>query len=117
MTETLKSRQSAVVRLIRELARDADVRRENGLYLCDGEKLLEEAVRSGAEICHVFWRENRKESYSLFAKEYLLHSELFDYVSPMKNSPGPLGTTLKAIAPAVLVASALARAPEAATEI
>lgn len=92
MTETLKSRQSAVVRLIRELARDADVRRENGLYLCDGEKLLEEAVRSGAEICHVFWRENRKESYSVFAKEYLLHSELFDYVSPMKNSPGPLFT-------------------------
>ena len=44
MTEELRSRQSAQVRFFRELAREAEARRENGLYLCDGEKLLQEAA-------------------------------------------------------------------------
>ena len=90
MTEELRSRQSARVRFFRELARDADFRRENGLYLCDGEKLLQEALRSDAEICHVVWREKRTDEYGAFEKEYLTSVELFDYLSPMKNSPGPL---------------------------
>jgi len=92
MTETLRSRQGAQIRQLRELERDADARRERGLYLCDGEKLLTEALRSGAEIREVFWRESRAEAYAPFEKEYLLSEELFDYVSPMKNSPGPLFT-------------------------
>ncbi len=90
MTEELRSRQSAPIRFLRELARDAEARRENGLYLCDGEKLLQEALRSNAEICHVAWREKRAGGYGAFEKEYLLSAELFDYVSPLKNSPGPL---------------------------
>ena len=90
MTEELRSRQSAPIRFLRELARDAEARRENGLYLCDGEKLLQEALRSNAEICHVAWREKRTDGYGAFEKEYLLPAELFDYVSPLKNSPGPL---------------------------
>ena len=89
MTEELRSRQSAPIRFLRELARDAEARRENGLYLCDGEKLLQEALRSNAEICHVAWREKRADGYGAFEKEYLLPAELFDYVSPLKNSPGP----------------------------
>ena len=90
MTEELRSRQSAPVRFFRELARDADFRRENGQYLCDGEKLLQEALRSDAEVCHVVWRDRRTDAYGTFEKEYLASSELFDYISPMKNSPGPL---------------------------
>ena len=90
MTEELRSRQSAPVRFFRELARDADFRRENGLYLCDGEKLLQEVLRSEAEVCHVVWRDRRTDACGTFEKEYLASSELFDYISPMKNSPGPL---------------------------
>ena len=92
MTEQLRSRQSAPIRLVRELARDRDAREEQGLFLCDGYKLLEEAGRSGAEICHVFWRESRDPQAPDFEKEYLLPADLFDFVSPMKNSPGPLFT-------------------------
>ena len=66
MTEELRSRQSAPIRFLRELARDAEARRENGLYLCDGEKLLQEALRSNAEICHVAWREKRTDGYGTF---------------------------------------------------
>ena len=90
MTVQLRSRQNSQVRFFRELAREADARRENGLYLCDGEKLLQEALRSDAEICHVVWREKRTGAYGEFEKEFLASSELFDYISPMKNSPGPL---------------------------
>ena len=90
--EELRSRQNAVIRLMRDLAKDADIRREKRLFLCDGEKLLEEAIRSGAEVCHALWRERRSETARAFPQEYLLSDDLFDYVSPMKNSPGPLFT-------------------------
>ena len=90
MTEELRSRQSSQVRFFRELAREADARRKNGLYLCDGEKLLQEALRSDAEVRHVVWKEKRTDAYGTFEKEFLASSELFDYISPMKNSPGPL---------------------------
>ena len=92
MIEELRSRQSAAVRYVRELAKDTDVRRENREFLCDGEKLLEEALRSGAEITRVLWRDKRPDGYPVFPQEFLLPEELFDYASPMKNSPGPLFT-------------------------
>ena len=92
MMEQLTSRQSAMIRFVRELARDRDARETQGMFLCDGDKLLAEAMRSGAELCHVFWRESRDEMAPAFEKEYLLSADLFDYVSPMKNSPGPLFT-------------------------
>ena len=44
--EELKSRQSSVIRAFRQLARESEVRMEEGVFLCDGEKLLEEAIRS-----------------------------------------------------------------------
>ena len=81
-----------MIRFVRELARDRDARETQGMFLCDGDKLLAEAMRSGAELCHVFWRESRDEMAPAFEKEYLLSADLFDYVSPMKNSPGPLFT-------------------------
>ena len=90
--EELRSRQSAVIRQIRRLSNEAEARRECGLYLCDGGKLLDEALRSGAEICHVLWKQQREKKYPVFEQEYLLPEDLFDYVSPMKNSPGPLFT-------------------------
>ncbi|MBQ9662482.1 MAG: RNA methyltransferase [Oscillospiraceae bacterium] len=90
--EELKSRQSAVIRQIRSLSREAEARRAGGLFLCDGEKLLKEALRSDAEICQVLWKQQRAERYPAFEREYLLPEDLFDYVSPMKNSPGPLFT-------------------------
>ncbi len=90
MTEKLSSRQSGVIRRIRELARNGAVRREEGIFLCDGEKLLREAMRSGAEPICVLWKGKRLSGYPDFAVEYLLSDELYDYVSPMNNSPGPL---------------------------
>lgn len=88
--ETLTSRQSGIIRQFRLLQKDAEERQKEGLFLCDGEKLLDEALRSGAEVESVLWKEKRRETYGSFPTEYLLPEALFDYVSPMKNSPGPL---------------------------
>ena len=90
--EKLTSRKSAVIREFRDLARFSSLREEKGLFLCDGRKLLTEALRSGALVETVLWKEERDAQAPSFPQEYLLPSDLFDYVSPMSNSPGPLFT-------------------------
>ena len=92
MTETITSRQNRRIQAIRELSRDAELRRKAGLFICDGEKLLSEALRSGAAVESVFWKETRVEGFPGFEYEALLSEALFDYASPLKNSPGPLFT-------------------------
>ena len=93
MTEELRSRQNPTIRRLRALASDAAFRRAEGEYLCDGGKLLTEAIEKGALLRCVLWKE-RAEDVSLPAdvKQYIAGADLFDYVSPMKNSPGPLFT-------------------------
>ena len=95
--ERLSSRQSPVIRRFRALASDSDFRRREGKFLCDGRKLLEEALRSGFEPGCVLWRGTRGAGLGEMppfaegsVEEYALTESLFDYVSPMKNSPGPL---------------------------
>ena len=90
--ETLTSRKSAVIRSFRALAGDAALREEKQRFVCDGQKLLEEALRSGLTPETVLWKEKKGEGTPVFPCEYVLPAELFDYVSPMKNSPGPLFT-------------------------
>lgn len=88
--ERLTSRKSAVIRTFRDLARSSAAREEKGLFLCDGQKLLQEALRSGVSVETVLWKENRAADLPPFPQEALLPADLFDYVSPMSNSPGPL---------------------------
>ena len=79
-----------MIRAFRDLARSSAAREEKGLFLCDGQKLLQEALRSGASVETVLWKENRAADLPPFPQEALLPADLFDYVSPMSNSPGPL---------------------------
>ena len=88
----ISSRQSAVIQAFRKLERDSAYRKACGQFSADGGKLLREALRSGAEIETVLWKEKRDESFPVFPNEYLLPPDLFDYVSSQKNSPGPLFT-------------------------
>ncbi|MBQ3381247.1 MAG: RNA methyltransferase [Oscillospiraceae bacterium] len=88
--ERLTSRKSAVIRTFRDLAHSSAAREEKGLFLCDGQKLLQEALRSGVSVETVLWKENRAADLPPFPQEALLPADLFDYVSPMSNSPGPL---------------------------
>lgn len=96
--EKITSRKNEYIRSLRLLASEGEYRRERGEYVCDGIKLLREAIMSGAEVTSVLWREAPEALDGLDTPaQYVADSALFDYASPMKNSPGPVFTV--AIAP------------------
>ncbi len=89
--EKITSRKNEHIRHIRLLCSDSGYRREKGLFICDGMKLLKEAVSFGAEIDSVLWKEQPEDVQGLGCrKQFAAPAELFDYASPMKNSPGPI---------------------------
>ncbi len=88
--DRITSRQNQTIRFFRELLKDAGARKRERLFLCDGMKLMDEAICSSAEIKTVLWKENRDPGLPAFSEEYILPGDLFDYVSPMTNSGGPL---------------------------
>lgn len=91
--EKITSRKNEYIRSLRLLASDGEYRRERGEYVCDGMKLLREAIMSGAEVTSVLWREEPEMLDGLDTPaQYIADSTLFDYASPMKNSPGPVFT-------------------------
>ncbi len=91
--EVITSRKNPFILHLRALGDDSAFRRERGEYLCDGYKLLTEAHEKGAEIRAVLWR-GEAGSFPLAetVRQYAAPASLFDYASPMKNSPGPLFT-------------------------
>lgn len=93
MIENITSRKNAYIAHLRALGSDAAYRREHGEYVCDGRKLLDEAIQNGAAIRSVLWKERAEDVPGLTAaRQYTAPEGLFDYASPMKNSPGPLFT-------------------------
>lgn len=91
--ETITSRKNPMIRHLRLLSSDGAYRREQGEYVCDGIKTLREALRFGARVTAVLWKERAEElSLPEDAEQALAPAELFDYASPLKNSPGPLFT-------------------------
>ena len=91
--ERVSSRKNPVIVRLRTLAAEAAFRRAEGEFVCDGEKLLTEALDKGAELTLVLWKERARETEGLEnVRQLVVPAELFEYVSPMKNSPGPLFT-------------------------
>lgn len=85
--ERIRSRQNELVRRFIALGADGKARREAGEFLCAGDKLLGEAISSGAEITCVL---------TLDAIEgvpcRLVTPEILKAVSPLQNTPGPVFT-------------------------
>ena len=91
--EQITSRKSAQIRHLRMLASDGEYRRERGEYLCDGIKTLREALRFNARVTSVLWKDRAEPVPELGEiPQFIAPAELFDYASPLKNSPGPLFT-------------------------
>lgn len=90
--EELQSRQNSRIRHFRELGRERDARRKAGEYLCDGWKLLEEALKAGAEITGVLWGGEPERELPPHVPQWRCSRELLQYASPLENSPGPLFT-------------------------
>ena len=90
--DRITSRKNAFIMQLRALASDAEARREQGAFVCDGLKLLGEAKENGAKILSVLWKEGGALSELDCPAQAVAPAELFDYASAMKNSPGPLFT-------------------------
>ena len=90
--DKITSRKNAYIAHLRALSADGTYRREKGEFVCDGLKLLGEAAASGAEIVSVLWKEGGATGEADCPRQFLAPEDLFDYASPMKNSPGPLFT-------------------------
>lgn len=96
LMDRITSRKNAYIMHIRALSGDADYRYTEREFLCDGRKLLTEAMTFGAEITSVLWKENPAELSEILSengvKQMIAPADLFSYASPMSNSPGPLFT-------------------------
>ena len=106
------SRRDALVRLFRQLCRDRSFRRERGEFVCDGTKLLDEALSAGANVGAVLLRESGARPDLSTLKNVstaVLSDEVFTWVSPLENSPGPLFS--------VKIATLNARSPESFAEM
>ncbi len=98
--DVLTSRKNAHIRHFRQLGRERSYRRETGLFLCDGEKLLTEALQNGARIGEILLR--RGGAAPALPPEipaYLAEEDVFDFASPLENSPGPLFTVYAELKP------------------
>ena len=83
--EYLTSRKNNLIAHLRRLGTERDYRRSCGEYLCDGFKLLREAMLWNAEITAVLWSEE-PELMPSCAAQYRVPPELLDYVSPLKHA-------------------------------
>ena len=82
--ERLTSRKNETVRRLRRLGAEKGFRRQEGEYLCDGRKLLREALLHGAALGTVLWA-TEPEPGLRAAAQYAVPQEILDYVSPMKH--------------------------------
>ena len=92
--ELITSRKNAEITLLRTLAKDASLRLARREFLCDGRKLLQEAFHAGREVTAILWKDRPDEILQtcFSCRQMTAPAELFDYVSPLVNSPGPLFT-------------------------
>lgn len=90
--EPITSRKNQHIRHFRALCSDRAYRREQGEYICDGEKLLREALSAGAEVTAILCRGDLPAMELPAVPVYGAPAELFRYVSPLEESPGPLFT-------------------------
>ncbi len=88
--DIISSRQNPLIRHFRALASQRAYRQKQGEYLCDGVKLLLEAVSFGAEITRVLTTAETAGEIPAGLPCTLIDKALLSYVSPLENSPGPV---------------------------
>ena len=88
--EHITSRQNPLVGHIRRLNASRAYRRERGEFVCDGPKLLAEALRWGAEITAVVAEEGRSVPCPPGAREVSVPPELLKSLSTTETPQGVL---------------------------
>jgi TrmH family RNA methyltransferase len=90
--ENITSRKNSYIRHLKALCADGAYRREAREFVCDGLKMLNEAAAFEGEITSVLWRKKPDEGYEALSEQHCAPDGLFEYVSPLVNSPGPVFT-------------------------
>ena len=88
--EKLTSRSNPVCVHLRKLGKSKSYREEHGQFLCDGKKLLEEALYSGLDIDIVLTTEDLEYTFPESTFVYHTHDVLIDSISPLQTSQGLL---------------------------
>ena len=88
--EKITARTNKLIRHFRRLGRERAYRGETGQFLCDGEKLLREALAAGMEVVQILMKEGGPDPGVPGVPVSLAAADAFDYASPLENSPGPL---------------------------
>ena len=91
--ERITSRQNALMTHIRKLNSSRAYRRENGEYLCDGVKLLEEALKWNAPLKTVVFAEGAEvPALPGSARTVCVPADVMRSISPMETPQGALFT-------------------------
>ena len=90
--EKITSRRNPLCMHIKKLGASRSYREACGEFLCDGIKLLEEAVKNDAEITNVLTAVHIPFPLPLETRVHFTDRKLIDSVSPLTNSPGLLFT-------------------------
>ncbi|MDR0294566.1 MAG: RNA methyltransferase [Oscillospiraceae bacterium] len=87
----ITSRQNPLIKHLRRLGADAAYRREQGLFLADGRKLLDDVLKSGVVPCQVVAAEGVPlPQLPDAAKLAAVPAALMDAVSPLESPQGVL---------------------------
>jgi len=90
--EKLTSRRNQKCVHVKNLGKSKEYRNEHGEFLCDGKKLLEEAIKSKATITGIFTTSPIREKLPNDTPVYLIEESIMETLSPLKNPQGILFT-------------------------
>ena len=88
--ERITSRRNPLATHIKRLGADRVYRVQCGEFLCDGEKLLKDAVKGNADITTILTAVNISVALPPDVRVFSAPRDLIDSLSPLKNSQGIL---------------------------
>lgn len=90
MTEPITSRKNSTIQRVRRLLSSRKARQEEGLFVADGTKLLEEAVKWWPGLKMVLHTPEIDPNVPAGVEKIVISRELMEYVSPMETPQGAL---------------------------
>ena len=88
--EYISSRKNPLIQQVRRLLSSRKERECSGLFVSDGTKLLEEAIRWEGQLTTVIHTENIALSLPEDIREVVVPAEIMEYISPMSTPQGAL---------------------------
>ena len=88
--EKLTSRRNPVCIHLKKLGTGKSYRDEQGLFICEGHKMLDEAVKNGAVVDVVLSSKKIDTDLPQYTRIYFAENDLINSISQLKSTPGLL---------------------------